>query len=184
MNKAVWAWIGVAVVAAAAVGAGYYVFVNDAAVRSGGNAAVNGGGASGSAPSSTTAQPLSAPVAVPAQNATTVPPGVAAPTLVAPGSPSGATSFRSFNVTVTAQAFSPSTIIVNQGDTVHINITASGGAYDFTQQDLGLMLKVPAGETKVVQFDATSPGKFTFYCTSCGGPSKGPVGYVEVVAKK
>jgi heme/copper-type cytochrome/quinol oxidase subunit 2 len=133
---------------------------------------------------SATEQPIAtSSVAVPGVNATGVAAGVAVPSVVAAGSVTGDTSYRSFNIKESASAFTPSMIIVNEGDTAHINLTASGGKVDFTQPDLGLSLTVPAGATKVVQFDADAAGKFTFYCKSCGGPSKGPVGYIEVVAQ-
>ncbi len=135
-------------------------------------------------PSSTTAQQLpSGSVTVPGQNASSVPAGVAAPTVVASGSPSGVTSYRSFDIKISGNAFSPNTVIVNEGDTVHINLTAADAAYDFTQPDYGVNLQLAKGQTKFLQFDADMTGKFTFYCKSCGGPSKGPTGYIEVVAK-
>lgn len=185
MNKKALIWVGVVAVVIIVAVAGYYAVKKSPAPSSSGPAA---GGVTGpqvtASSSSATAQPLTGGgVSVPGQNATSVPKGVAAPTIVAAGSPAGTTSYRSFNVTVTGSAFTPNTIIVNQGDTVHINLTASGGTYDFTQPDMGLKLSLASGQTKVVQFDADTAGKFTFYCSSCGGPSKGPVGYIEVVAK-
>ena len=187
MSKTVLAWIGVGAVVVIVAVAAYYIMTG-ASVPAGGMGASRQGGAgtTGPTPSSATITALpsgGANIAVPGQNATSVPQNVAAPTIVASGSPQGTTSYRSFNITETARAFTPSTIIVNQGDTVHINLTAQGGTYDFTQPDMGLKLTVPAGETKVVQFDADTAGKLTFYCASCGGPAKGPVGYIEVVAK-
>ncbi len=188
MSKRTLIWIGVVTVVVIVSVVAYYFATGTPLPGSG----VNGSGpngassAQGSVASSTTAQPLpsgGANIAVPGQNATSVSQGIAAPTIVASGSVSGVTSFRSFNITETATAFSPATIIVNQGDTVHINLTAQGGAYDFTQPDLGLRLALKSGQTKLVQFDALLSGKFTFYCSSCGGPAKGPVGYIEVVAK-
>jgi heme/copper-type cytochrome/quinol oxidase subunit 2 len=127
--------------------------------------------------------PTGTPIIVPTQNATSVPAGVAAPTIVASGSLSGVTSYRSFNISISGGAFSPNTIIVNKGDTVHINLTAVDGNYDFTQTDMGLSMAVAKGQTKIVQFDANTVGKLTFYCKSCGGPGKGPIGYIEVVGK-
>ncbi len=186
MNKKVWLWVGGVVVVIIVAAVGYYAGRKSPAPATQGQGAASTG-ITGSqvtaASSSATAQPLTGGVTVPGANATSVPQGVAAPTIVAAGSPSGTTSYRSFNVTVTSGAFTPSTIIVNQGDTVHINLTASGGNYDFTQPDMGLKLTLASGQTKVVQFDADTAGKFTFYCSSCGGPSKGPVGYIEVVSK-
>lgn len=189
MSKKTLVWVGIVAVVVV-VGVIAYYFATGTPIPQSGMAGGQANGTSsaqgGGMASSTTAQPLpsgGANLVVPSENATSVPQGVAAPTVVASGSISGTTSFRSFNVTETATAFTPATIIVNQGDTVHINLTAEGGAYDFTQPDLGLKLALKSGQTKLVQFDAVSSGKFTFYCSSCGGPAKGPVGYIEVVAK-
>ncbi len=192
MSKPTLVWIGAAVVVIVAGTVVYYSLTGSSVPGNAGGpsaatqASSSGSGASSSFPSSTTAKQLpsgGAGIAVPSLNATNVPAGVAAPTVVASGSPSGLTSFRSFNITETASAFTPDTIIVNEGDTVHINITAKGGSYDFTQPDMGLSLSLSSGQTKLVQFDANTVGKFQFYCKSCGGPTNGPTGYIEVVSK-
>ena len=185
MNKKEIIIIAVAVVVVAA-GVGIYYWSGSR----GGATGSNTGTPTGSVGTTTTGMASGTPVqavpsnvVVPVQNASSVPAGVAAPTIVASGSPSGVTSFRSFNISISGGAFSPSTVIVNQGDTVHINLTAVDGNYDFTQANYGLSLAVAKGQTKVVQFDADTAGKFTFFCASCGGPAKGPTGYVEVVTK-
>ncbi len=181
-----WVIVSLSVVAAVVlVGIGYYF----ASYRAG-----NGGSGSVSgSPSdafgmrtSATAQPLpsSSVIQVPEENATSAPSGVAIPSLVSTAGPSATNvSYRVFNLNVSSAGFSPDTIIVRQGDTMHINVTAIGGNYDFTQQDYGVSIAIPKGQTKFLQFDAVSTGKFTFYCKSCGGPAKGPVGYIEVTAK-
>lgn len=185
MNKKEIIIIAVAVVVVIA-GAGIYYWSGSRGGNNAGNGAgvpvENSGTATGTS-SSTAVQSLPSNVVVPVQNASSVPAGVAAPTIVASGSPSGVTSYRSFTINISGGAYTPNTVIVNKGDTVHINLTAVDGNYDFTQSNYGLSLAVAKGQTKVVQFDANAAGKFTFYCASCGGPSKGPTGYIEVVAK-
>ncbi len=114
----------------------------------------------------------------------TVPANVAAPQLVTQASPNSQSNFRSFSLTVSGNEFTPNTVIVNVGDTVHLNIMAMDKDYDFTQPDTGLSQPLPKGVSKVVEFQATVEGKYTFYCKSCGGPAKGPVGYVTAVPKK
>ena len=189
MSKKTLIWIGAAAVVVV-VGVVVYYFATGTPIPRFGMAGSQANNASssqaGGVVSSATAQPLpsgGANLTVPGQNATSVPTGIAAPAVVASGSPAGTTSFRSFNIVETATSFTPATIIVNQGDTVHINLTAQGGAYDFTQPDMGLKRSLKSGETGIIQFDANETGKFTFYCSSCGGPAKGPIGYIEVVAK-
>lgn len=179
MNKKEIIIIAVAVLIVALGGGIYYWSSKHSGGLFGGNSSSTTSGIS----SSTTMQPITSNVTVPDQNASSVPAGVAAPAIVASGSPSGTTKYRSFDIKISGGAYTPSTVIVNTGDTVHINLTAVDAAYDFTQPDMGLSLAIPKGSTKVVQFDANTAGKLTFYCKSCGGPMKGPTGYIEVVAK-
>jgi len=117
------------------------------------------------------------------ESASTTPKGVAAPTVVAPANVANTASYRSFNLKAENNAFTPNTVIVKQGDTTDINITAVDKDYDFTQPDYGFKEPLPKGQTKKIQFGATAAGKFTFYCASCGGPEKGPVGYIIIAPK-
>lgn len=92
-------------------------------------------------------------------------------------------NFRSFSLSVSSNEFSPSNVIAYIGDTVRLNITAKDKDYDFYQPDYGLSKQLPKGVAALVEFQVTAAGKYTFYCKSCGGPAKGPVGYVVVVPK-
>ena len=80
-------------------------------------------------------------------------------------------------------AVSPQKVIVKLLDIVTINFSAVDKSYDMTQPDNGLSWTVPKGGSKNLQFQGSTPGQFTFYCVSCGGPDKGPVGYIVVVPK-
>ena len=102
---------------------------------------------------------------------------------MAPASPTGSAKLRIFSLSIDSNKFSQNIIAVNLGDTVHINITAVDGSYDFYQPDYGLKAILVRGQTKPAEFQATAAGRFTFYCQSCGGPDKGPVGYLEVAAQ-
>ncbi len=130
-----------------------------------------------------TRQPVPSGTAVPGTSTVNLPASVAKPQFVAPAAPNTSANFRSFNITVSNNTFSPNTVIVNVGDTIHLNITAADKDYDFTQPDYGFKVPLPKGQTKVVEFQATAADKYTFFCKSCGGPNSGPVGYVIVVAK-
>jgi heme/copper-type cytochrome/quinol oxidase subunit 2 len=121
---------------------------------------------------------------VPEENASNVGADIAVPHLVTAAGPNVPYKYRSFDITVNNNKFTPATVTVNEKDTVHLNITAQDGAYDFYQPDYGLSTPLPKGEKKVVEFGANLSGKLTFYCQSCGGPDKGPVGYVIVVPAK
>ncbi|MDO8664134.1 MAG: cupredoxin domain-containing protein [Candidatus Liptonbacteria bacterium] len=146
--------------------------------KSGGAGAV--GGTAGEPVKSATRQEVSSGIVVP-DTTSTVSANVAKPSIVAQAAPGSSSKFRSFSLSVTGGKFVPDTVIVNAGDTVHLNITAADKDYDFYQPDYGLSTPLPKGTQKVVEFQATSLDKYTFYCKACGGPSKGPVGYVTVV---
>lgn len=134
---------------------------------------------------STTRTAVPTNVVVPDKGAATssVPTGVAVPVVQGAGDPSGNVSYRSFNITIQNGVYNPDTVIVNQGDTVNLELTAADAAYGFTQPDYGFDAAIPEGKTQTIQFQALQSGNFTFYCSSCGGPSKGPVGHIIVVAK-
>jgi heme/copper-type cytochrome/quinol oxidase subunit 2 len=110
--------------------------------------------------------------------------GVGAPITVVPAAPGITALARSFDISVQNDKFTPSTVTVLVGDTVNISITAVDKDYDFTQPDYGLSSPLPKGVKKLILFQGTSSGKYTFFCKSCGGPDKGPVGYIVVVPKQ
>jgi len=129
-------------------------------------------------PGSQTRESISGPVTIP-DKGDAAPENVAVPTTQGAAGNNTSAQYRSFNLSVSGSSFSPDTVIVKLGDTVHLLITSSGN-YDFTQPDYGLNFKLPSGKTTVVEFQVTAAGKYKFYCSSCGGPDKGPVGYVVV----
>jgi heme/copper-type cytochrome/quinol oxidase subunit 2 len=106
--------------------------------------------------------------------------GTAVPAVAVAAAPDSTASFRSFSIQVAGNAYTPNTVIVNKGDTVNLEISAIDGNYGFTQPDYGLNSVIKKGKTQKIQFQALTAGKFTFYCATCGGPAKGPVGYIIV----
>ncbi len=92
-------------------------------------------------------------------------------------------SSRNFNVILDGDSVSPQKIIIKLLDIVTINFSAVDKTYDLIQPDNGLAWTVPKGGSKKLEFQGGTPGEFTFYCESCGGPDKGPVGYFVVVPK-
>jgi heme/copper-type cytochrome/quinol oxidase subunit 2 len=120
---------------------------------------------------------------VPNKGATTTPSNVAVPAVQSPGNPSGSVSYRSFNINIENGTYSPSTVIVKQGDIVNLRLTAVDANYGFTLPgSYGFNLQIPQGKTQTVQLQASQTGDFLFYCASCGGPSKGPTGHLIVTA--
>lgn len=124
-------------------------------------------------------------VVVPEKGATNVPENVAVPQIVAPASTITSASFRIFNITINKDEFIPNTVIVRAGDAPKLIFTAVDKDYDFTQPDYGLRdgILISKGQTKSISIGSTIAGKFTFYCKRCGGPEKGPIGYIIVSSK-
>ncbi len=117
-------------------------------------------------------------VAVPNTDSTKLPPNVARPESVIP---SGTAAFRTFVVRAEAGKFTPDTLIVNNRDVVRVKLSSIDKDYDFTLPDYGLVnYFVKKGQSLTIEFGASGSGKYTFYCITCGGPEKGPVGYLIV----
>ncbi|TSC60172.1 MAG: hypothetical protein LiPW15_50 [Parcubacteria group bacterium LiPW_15] len=130
---------------------------------------------------SNTYKPVSVDTKVPGINSQ-VDSGVAKPTEVKAVGVNDL-SARSFNVVLNGDKVSPEKVIIKLFDIITINFSAVDKTYDFVQPDNGLSWTVPKGGSKSLQFQGTTAGQFTFYCVSCGGPSKGPIGYFVVVPK-
>lgn len=149
----------------------------------GGQSAVPATGEAGSVPQkSTTVAPVPANITVPNEGDKNVTSSVAVPQIQVSAHPTGGSSqYRQFAIDADNSAFTPATVVAKKGDIIDLEITAVDKDYDFTQPDYGFSaVPIPKGETKRVQFQALNAGKFTFYCTSCGGPNKGPIGYIII----
>jgi plastocyanin len=124
------------------------------------------------------------------ENVTSVPENVARPKDVSPASAISNASLRDFPTIVAENdKFSPDTITAYKGDIINFYIRAVDKNYDFSQPEYGYDGHNPnnvikKGETKKFQVQVTAQGKFLFYCASCGGPNKGPKGYLIVIPKK
>lgn len=76
---------------------------------------------------------------------------------------------KKFNITAKRFEFTPSTITVNRGDTVKINLTATDTGHGISIPEFNFSLKADQGETKTGEFVATKTGTFTFFCNVvCG----------------
>jgi len=77
--------------------------------------------------------------------------------------------------------FVPSTITVNQGDTVRLIITSIDVSHGFRQADLGINERLSPGKTTEVEFVAEEKGTFPFFCTVfCGSGHGGMRGTIVV----
>ncbi len=63
-----------------------------------------------------------------------------------------------------AFGFSPSTIEINKGDKVKINVNNKGGFHDFQIPDLGVEKITPENKITSVEFVAEKSGSFEFIC--------------------
>ncbi|MEK7076966.1 MAG: cupredoxin domain-containing protein, partial [Patescibacteria group bacterium] len=109
------------------------------------------------------------------------PANVARPDVSIPLGASTDDKLRKFQIQITGGAFAPEdTVVVRKGDSVRLAVTAVDRNYDFTQPDYGFSSPIRKGTSVEFKFAATASGKFTFFCKSCGGPEKGPVGYLIV----
>lgn len=91
---------------------------------------------------------------------------------------------RRFSITAENDIYTPSEVIANSDDTIHINFTAVGKIYDITIPDYGLKQTAQAGETKFLGFQAVKSGKFLFYCELCGGIDSNVTGHIIIVPKE
>lgn len=131
---------------------------------------------------SPTASAVPAGTVVPGANSSTSA-DVAKPSSVSTIGANGVVDQRNFSVEVKNDTVTPQKVIVYAGDVVNIGFASADRQYDFVQPDNGMEWTISAGKPIVLSFQSPNIGQFTYYCKSCGGPSKGPVGYFVVVPK-
>lgn len=77
--------------------------------------------------------------------------------------------------------FEPSTLTVNEGQTVRVNFVNLSGMHDFVIDELGVSTQVLGqGENETFEFVASQKGSFTFYCSVPGHRSQGMEGTLVV----
>lgn len=107
--------------------------------------------------------------------------GVAVPKTSVQAAPGVSAKLRTFEISANGGKYVPSTIIVNVGDTVHVNFKAEDNAYDIVFPDYGLSQTAKRGETKIIEFQANVDGQFAFYCKNAC--PKGEMKGTLIVAK-
>ncbi len=105
---------------------------------------------------------------------------VAVPEIVTEAARGAEAKFRRFEIKAENNVYTPSTVIVNKGDIVHINFTAVDKKYDLTFPDYGMRQVAEPGETKIIEFQAFTQGKFLFYSALYGGLEGEMKGYIIV----
>jgi len=106
--------------------------------------------------------------------------GIAVPQTVTEAAPGVEAKFRRFEIKAENENYIPSTIIVNKGDTVHIDFTAVDKKYDFVLPDYHMKQVAERGETKIIEFQALEQGKFLFCSELYGGLEGKMKGYIIV----
>ncbi|MDA2936238.1 cupredoxin domain-containing protein [Patescibacteria group bacterium AH-259-L05] len=109
---------------------------------------------------------------------------IAIPEVTAAAAPGVEARFRRFFISIENDRYVPSEVIVNTGDTVHIDFTAVDKTYDITLPDYGMKQIVATGETKIFEFQAVNTGKFLYYCDLCGGVKGKVTGHIIVVPRQ
>ncbi len=109
---------------------------------------------------------------------------IAVPLTVSKAGPQTEAMFRRFEISAEKDKYTPSEVIVNEGDTVHIDFTVIDKEYDITFPDYGMKQTAKPGEKKILEFQALTSGKFLYYCDLCGGIEGKTKGYIIVVPKK
>ncbi len=97
------------------------------------------------------------------------------------------TTTKAFTITAHQFAFdvSPSPFVVNQGDTVTLNITSTDVLHGFILPDYGVNVDLIPDKTVTKTFVATTPGTFLYACThpECGSGHTNMVGNLTVNAQ-
>ena len=76
---------------------------------------------------------------------------------------------KEFNIIAKRWDFSPSTITVNEGDTVILNIQSIDVTHGFAISEFGVSEQLVSGNTVKVEFIADKKGTFSFFCNVfCG----------------
>lgn len=108
---------------------------------------------------------------------------IAVPLIVSPASPGSSDSQRIFNIRAENDSYVPKTITAYVNDVVSVQFTAVDKDYDLIFSSNNMIVRAKKGETKSLQFNAYESGNFAIYCSTCGGPEKGPTGNFIIVPR-
>ena len=80
-----------------------------------------------------------------------------------------ASNVKEFGMTARKWEFEPSTITVNEGDRVILNIKNEDVAHGFAIFEFDVNERLPPGKTTKVEFTADKKGEYIFFCSvQCG----------------
>lgn len=93
------------------------------------------------------------------------------------------TATKNFDITAKQWAFVPSTITVDEGDSVTLNVTSTDVTHGLSIPDFGVSETLTPGKTTTVTFTANKAGTFSFFCSIfCGSGHSGMKGTLVVNA--
>lgn len=91
------------------------------------------------------------------------------------------TQEREFTLDSFMYGYSEDTIVVNEGDTVTINLTSSEGLHDWVVDEFAAATEIiSVGDETSVTFVADQTGEFEFYCSVGNHRAQGMVGTLTV----
>jgi heme/copper-type cytochrome/quinol oxidase subunit 2 len=78
-------------------------------------------------------------------------------------------TIKEFDVTATESGFEPGNIVVNEGETIRLNVVSVDGNKEVAIGGLGVQdTSVQAAEPVSIEFVADEKGSFDITCESCG----------------
>ncbi len=90
-------------------------------------------------------------------------------------------TLQTIKMTAKKFAFEPSTVTVNKGDKVRLEITSADTVHGFSLSAFNVSADLEPGKTSVVEFVADKAGTFTFSCSVfCGAGHGGMTGTLIV----
>ena len=88
---------------------------------------------------------------------------------------------KEFDMAARQWEFEPSTITVNEGDTVRLNIKSEDVTHGFAISEFDVNERISPGQTTKVEFVADKKGEYTFFCSvPCGSGHGGMRGKLIV----
>lgn len=80
---------------------------------------------------------------------------------------------KEFDMIAKQFSFEPSTITVNKGDKVKINVRSTDVEHGISIPEFGVNKKLPSGEERTIEFTADQEGEFSFICSVYCGSGHG-----------
>jgi len=97
--------------------------------------------------------------------------------------PEGDEKFKIFDLEVRMDGFSPTPIVVEKGDLIQLNIL-SGSNTDIESRDLNFYMTLTPETKKVLSFEASKTGAFSYYCRNMCPSEERIFGEIVVVERR